>query len=97
MHTKGPWEVKCESAEWPGIEAQKLSIVVFGWPEEQTAGIRGATLEEAHANAKLMAAAPDLLEALKWYVENDDVIQMEGNEFWLDGRERAREAIAKAT
>lgn len=48
-------------------------------------------------NAQLICAAPDLLAALRWYVETDEVSDMPGNEFWLEGRERARAAIAKAT
>ena len=47
---------------------------------------------------KLERAAPDLLEALKWFVENDDTnIGQEGNEFWEDGLNRGIAAIAKAT
>ena len=38
----------------------------------------------------------ELVEALRWYVDTDEVLEMEGNEFWLDGRERARAALAKA-
>lgn len=53
--------------------------------------------EQVVANARLIAAAPDLLEALIWYVETDEVSEMAGNEFWLEGRSRARAAIAKAT
>lgn len=39
----------------------------------------------------------ELVGALQWYVETDEVSDMLGNEFWLEGRERARAAIAKAT
>ncbi len=38
-----------------------------------------------------------LLEALEWYVENDDVNEgQEGNEFWEDGLNRARTIISRA-
>lgn len=48
-------------------------------------------------NAHLIAAAPDLYEALAWYVENDDTNENQtGNEFWLEGRERARSALSRA-
>lgn len=61
------------------------------------------------ANARLIAAAPDLLAALEWMVAHDDT--NEGNEpveslggqtwseynaYWLAGLEQARAAIAKA-
>ena len=54
--------------------------------------------EECDANAKLIAAAPDLLEALQ-FIENytkDYPVESCGDEFkaWV---EKARAAIAKAT
>lgn len=68
-HTPGPWEVFGASGifpkRYPGIDSKSLSIVVFGANEESDQGIQGKTLEEAQANARLIAAAPDLLEALK--------------------------------
>jgi hypothetical protein len=48
-------------------------------------------------NAKLIAAAPELLEALRWYVENDDTNDTAHNEYYLKGLQRAKDAIAKAT
>lgn len=45
--------------------------------------------------ARLMALNTELVDALRWYVDTDEVMEMEGNEFWLDGRERARAALAK--
>lgn len=69
--TPGPWAVfdaRGDDAECPGIEALdgKLSIVVFGekLTDQEVCGIQGRTVEEAQANARLIAAAPDLLEAL---------------------------------
>ena len=45
---------------------------------------------------RLHALNAELVEALRWYVDTDEVLEMDGNEFWLDGRERARAALAKA-
>lgn len=67
-HTPGPWAVFSPGDEaWPGIEATDLSvsIAVFEDQESGDAGIQGRTREEAIANARLIAAAPDLLRALK--------------------------------
>jgi hypothetical protein len=87
------------------------------WGDKQVL-IRGATFlaiahfqsKEAEANARLIAAAPDLLEALKWMVENDETntgdeplddhggyTWNEINAYWIAGLNRARAAIAKAT
>ncbi|QQP96519.1 hypothetical protein [Lysobacter enzymogenes] len=52
--------------------------------------------EERQANAHLIAAAPELYAALAWYVENDDTNEEPENGFWLDGRDRAKAALAKA-
>lgn len=67
-----------------------------GFPYKERDNV-SAKIAEQEANARLIAAAPDLLAALRWYVENDEVEEMDGNEFWLKGREQARDAIKKAT
>lgn len=62
------------------------------------------------ADARLIAAAPQLLEALEWMVANDDTNEGdqpleelggqswdEYNAYWIEGLNRARAAIAAAT
>lgn len=62
------------------------------------------------ADARLIAAAPELLEALQWMVDNDETNEgdepveslggltwNEMNSYWIEGRNRALAAIAKAT
>ena len=65
-HTPGPWWVYREDAgyECPGIEAESVSIVVFGERLEDSGqnGVQGNTTDEAKANARLIAAAPALLK-----------------------------------
>lgn len=64
-HTPGPWHIYNDSqVEHVGIEAENVSIVIFG-ADDDDAGIRGRNTEEAIANAHLIAAAPELLEALE--------------------------------
>jgi hypothetical protein len=93
--TPGPWTVGYTSgsnytAEVVGESARGKRIVLARLPKPP----RG-TVE---ANATLMAAAPDLLEALRWYVEHDEVnFGQEGNEPYEAGYRRAEAAIAKAT
>lgn len=49
---------------------------------------------------KMRAAVAVLREgvaALRWYVENDDVVEdLPGNEFWTAGRDRARALLGDA-
>ena len=66
LHTLGPWSV-CNGMtdlDWPGIEGRGCSIVIFG-NNNDDGGVRGATRKEAAANARLIAASPDLLVALE--------------------------------
>lgn len=44
----------------------------------------------------LHALNAELVEALKWYVETDEVYEMPGNKFWLEGKARAQAVLAKA-
>jgi len=57
-HTPGPWEV-----EMPGPRDQIQAIAVYGPAEDGRTEIAWDVKREA--NARLIAAAPDLLEALK--------------------------------
>jgi hypothetical protein len=91
-HTPGPWAIELPA---PGSENPAW---ILG-PEEQ--GIarvslwRGLGREQAEANAALMAAAPDLLAALKQalnYIENTE---KEFGETYGCGN-AARAAITKA-
>lgn len=87
--TPGPWEVfKRPLGQRHGIESKQCSIVTWG-AECDDAGVGGDSQEETDANAQLISAAPDLLEACENFVY---------------GRKEAREceaemraAIAKAT
>lgn len=71
-HTPGQWFIEKElPTERPGIETNAdgkfFSIVVWGDSanDNDDGGVHGRTREEAMANARLIAAAPDLLEALE--------------------------------
>lgn len=69
QHTPGPWEPFELKEHRPGVEAKDFSVVVWGAEVEHEVGVQGRTREEAHANAHLIAAAPDLLGALERMVE----------------------------
>jgi hypothetical protein len=102
-HTPGPWETR-----WP-----KFDCVIVGQQDLSLARVYfdGRNDAEAEANANLIAAAPDLLEALKGLYELvpdcDGDYLLDGNkgEFALkairvpgigDACRQARAAIAKA-
>ena len=95
-HTPGPWSV-VEHDHAICIQTESPSKTKYG--ASRYAAIGGfdrndrAQLEEARANARLIAAAPELLEALQ---------KIAGNTYdeWTNGAEAARiarAAIAKAT
>lgn len=79
-HTPGPWSDPTGTSVYAG---KKLVAAVYGDDPECKSDDRMT------ANARLMAAAPDLLEALI-HCATDEGPEQE----WLD---RARAAIAKAT
>ncbi|MGP5757726.1 hypothetical protein [Pseudomonas aeruginosa] len=95
-HTPGPWHVggpnKCTIYDKHG---QRLANSFEGVMATQR------TDSECEANARLIAAAPELLEALKGMLEvyggqyNDDCLPKSSSE--LDLIQQARAAIAKAT
>lgn len=97
-HTKGPWGLGERDGDYVMIDAPNhsgLASVVWQMEDDR---LCGDPSPEKEANARLIAAAPELLEALKWYVENEDVNEGDPeNEFWTNGLNRARAVIAKAT
>lgn len=68
-HTPGPWKVASTQAK----EVHNVKIGVVARPS-------GRTFQEMEANARLIAAAPEMLEALKaclplltyWYEQRQD-------------------------
>ena len=92
-HTPGPWTMHPRFDD--GAEVRALAPVAW-CSVASTHGASGSQVidvAEARANARLIAAAPDLLEALEDIARGDysDPLCMKTPE------QRAREAIAKAT
>ncbi len=99
-HTSGPWCVDpsdktavFKQFKLPRIVNEKVCSVRFSW----------MTQGEKEANARLIAAAPDLLEALKGMLSVYGITQADyefrgiGSQVEVDLAEQARAAIAKAT
>ena len=93
QHTPGPWKVKDTSR--PSEHTSRLSIVLASGSAIIAYPANGWPPNEMAANARLIAAAPELLEALQnagalWAYSSTDAPQ----QAWLA---QARAAIAKAT
>lgn len=95
-HTPGPWHVVMSDNATPIINHEHG----FDWTDPQGLDSRVCAMPaeimqsyNSLPNARLIAAAPDLLRALEWMVQRAD----EGG--YPDGRclAEARAAIAKAT
>jgi hypothetical protein len=54
------------------------------------------TVESLRTAIHALETGPGLYEALDWYVKNDAVNDCPHNEFWLEGLDRAKDALAKA-
>jgi len=98
-HTPGPWRIG-SLASYDGYTGQPFRNVWAGQDEAATVVARairseGAMTNDVDADATLIAAAPDLLEALEEVVKDAlGYVERTGQSiFWL---ENARAAIAKA-
>lgn len=105
MHTPGPWCV--EDPMGPEL----LSVIargdrpVYEWRHVAQVSVQPEPDEaddiparEAEANARLIAAAPDLLAALKDMLDWAGTPSNQASPSWITGAcQRARAAIAKAT
>lgn len=96
-HTPGPWAVEDPMGREVGLWIVQQGLETYDWAciamvtaDNDTAG-RKITYTEQQANARLIAAAPDLLEALALLLEREEA----GDVCELD-RATARAAIAKA-
>lgn len=70
QYTKGKWNIVNSNFTYPGIDATheygNFSVINCG---DYLEGVQGRTEDEIMANAKLIAAAPELLESLNHLME----------------------------
>jgi hypothetical protein len=92
-HTATPWRVDQEPNEkWPGIEAAKQSIVIWG-TDDDDGGVRGETEEQALANARRIVACVNAMpevEALLSAVQKDygePYVSTVNDVDWFDARD----------
>lgn len=88
-HTPGPWT--------QGKQGKNKELVYIGGAKEPAVGtgMHCTWIDcNTEANARLIAAAPDLLNALQLYIAHAPEPECA---IWRDVQNRARAAIAKAT
>ena len=101
-HTPGPWTIDTRFHVYAILDPTGQEITFQDTePQEDCGSVtsRGRTAEETQANARLMAAAPELLEALESITASYDRLLKEHGKPFEWGRiqsDAAREAIAKA-
>ena len=83
-HTKGPWNIEGEST---------LNIVSRAAAKGRRISSLLATCEEDNANARLIAAAPEMLEALESVLKNNRLM----NALEVSQRRLIMDAVSKAT
>lgn len=89
-HTAGPWETHTD-AHGRGLIYAESRWLATTWRANGEGN--DASYLPSEANARLIAAAPDLLAALKWLVkEAGDCLEVEAP----SGLQMARAAISKA-
>ena len=100
-HTPGPWRTKREGFSTVYVEARIDGGLI---QEVAACGPTEAGLEQQEANARLIAAAPDLLEALQEMVAGDaeaieeaQALGVPFSENTLAAFRQAHAAIARAT
>lgn len=67
-HTEGKWVVKWDNSTYARIENEKGILVAEINPYRKTGNLQ-IPFEEYNANAKILAAAPELLNELIWEVD----------------------------
>lgn len=89
-HTPGPWFLINDACVGGPVES--------GWEQAGCGiahcGMRARTSEEAAANARLIAAAPEMYEALKALLACPDISDVAGED--KDPETHAAESIARA-
>ena len=97
QHTPGPWIISADPMHFYSLTTViggKANHLKNGPPQQMIVQVGGfAEWQEAEANARLIAAAPELLEALETLAEHFEYY-MGDNE--CRPLENARAAIAKA-
>lgn len=98
-HTPGPWTVASNGDDGARVNA----FATVAWcPTSAAFGVDGSQVisaDEAEANARLIAAAPELLAACEVFIEAERRAEVNGREgfgLYTEAMSAARAAVAKA-
>ena len=97
-HSPGPWIVDrhADNEELVVRSDPDWGIVANCQTDSYSLSEQENLMAEIQANARLIAAAPEMLEALQWIADHGDTGEG-GRPAFHDMRAHARAAIAKAT
>jgi hypothetical protein len=99
-HTPGPWDYDMDYIIAPDPDGQHPDIYIAEIAHSDDEG-RVASLEQQDANRRLIAAAPELLEALDYLLEQTVDMDLKYgiglSEGETEARAKALAAIARAT
>ena len=96
-HTPGPWEIGDIEDGWVEIDSRISNIHHLGLAKVVWKMEDDEKTPRCEANARLIAAAPEMLEALEFFVERFSPVEHELIFSKRHALQKARAAIAKAT
>ena len=91
-HSPGPWTLDVDITGWMFSDVNGWIVATIDDPDSYDAGAMPDN-QTCEANARLIAAAPELLECLRWAVRRIETAGLGEGEYI----ERALDAIHKAT
>jgi len=83
-HIPGPWQINHTNGGFAGIAQTGYMPHATVFPRATNEAERNQWTDEAEANARLIAAAPDLLKWLQSFVDNFSGTGIEGNTIRAD-------------
>jgi hypothetical protein len=92
VHSNAPWRIECENVK-TAISSGHKHIAMVSYFDCGTGDPRSISKEEHEANAKLIAAAPEMLEALR---RVDNYFTQPGEDDWISFCKEALGPVRRA-
>ena len=101
QHTPGPWTIHADTDGWPLVMSGGVAGRIVANVNPQSCPDESSAPEfvemPCEANARLIAAAPELLDALQWLVDLMPDPELDSDPVQREQVIKAKVAIAKAT